>query len=537
MKAEERTITSILTEERCYEIPPYQRPYSWDTENVTQLLEDIWEAYSANDTEYFIGSLITIEHQRDELYEVVDGQQRLTTLNVILAKLRSIIENASVQADLEKRILPRNVYTNKTQNPRLSLRSKDQNFFRKHILEAQEVSEDSRKKLDEPKLHLLENSDVVEAFFKDKTQEETCLFTDYLLRKVYVVFVSTDSWKSAYRLFNVLNARGLSLSNADLIKNSLFSRLTQNDRSPDLETNWIELEEEIGIDKLDLFFSHHLTTLNAARAKGTLHEEMEKHICTDPFVFVAGILTSAKNYTRIVELDFEEEETRRALRSLRRVAHNEWIPPLLAYLNKSVPELSVEEFIILLEKVTFQNWVRRLSRSARLTIYFKVISKINTGCTADEIREIIKNDANNNEFFSLLDSTVYGKPFDRAVLMRLEEAIQDNSVSKSYSGQITIEHVLPQALKDEYWKEHFDELSHEEWIHKLGNLTLLSGRKNYRAQYYSFDRKKKIYNERNNKVSFDLTKEICEVDDWHLPVLEERHNKLMELSREIWTIN
>ena len=65
MKAEERTISNILTEQICYEIPPYQRPYSWEKENVQQLLDDVWESYTENDSEYFIGSLITIERDRD----------------------------------------------------------------------------------------------------------------------------------------------------------------------------------------------------------------------------------------------------------------------------------------------------------------------------------------------------------------------------------------------------------------------------------------------------------------------------------------
>jgi Protein of unknown function DUF262 len=95
MKAEERTISNILTEQLCYEIPPYQRPYSWEKENVQQLLDDIWEAYASNDNEYFIGSIITIERERDRRYEVVDGQQRLTSLNLVLARLRDRILSAS----------------------------------------------------------------------------------------------------------------------------------------------------------------------------------------------------------------------------------------------------------------------------------------------------------------------------------------------------------------------------------------------------------------------------------------------------------
>ena len=113
MKAEERTISQILTEQICYEIPPYQRPYSWEKENVQQLLDDLFEAYEAEDKEYFIGSLITIEREKDRLYDVVDGQQRLTTLNLILARLRDHIDNTKVKEDLHQRLLPTDPYRGK----------------------------------------------------------------------------------------------------------------------------------------------------------------------------------------------------------------------------------------------------------------------------------------------------------------------------------------------------------------------------------------------------------------------------------------
>ena len=96
MEAAERTISQILTEEIRYEIPPYQRPYSWEKGNVEQLLEDVWEAYKAKDEEYFIGSLITIEREKGRRYDVVDGQQRLTTLNLVFAKLRDAVDERAM---------------------------------------------------------------------------------------------------------------------------------------------------------------------------------------------------------------------------------------------------------------------------------------------------------------------------------------------------------------------------------------------------------------------------------------------------------
>ena len=218
MQASQRTIAQVLTEQICYEVPPYQRPYSWTRDNVEQLLDDVWEAYVRKDAEYFIGSLITIERERDRLYDVVDGQQRLTTLNLILARLRDHVQEPARSA-LGKRVLPVNELTGEQESPRLTLRRKDQKFFRKHVLDSQPVSPATEAEIraasDAPKLRLMENVNAIDEFCQKHDETTLKGFANYLLTQVYAVFVTTGSLGSAYRLFNVLNARGLALSNAD----------------------------------------------------------------------------------------------------------------------------------------------------------------------------------------------------------------------------------------------------------------------------------------------------------------------------------
>ena len=540
MKAEERTISKILTEDITYEIPPYQRPYSWEIDNVRQLLEDMWEAYEGKEYEYFVGSLITVEKEKDRRYDVVDGQQRLTTLNLVFASLRNRIADDAAKAELEKRILPRNVFTKEAEKPRLFLRTDDRELFQRHVLEARPLTTKDRAGLTTPQRHIVENLETVDAFWNDKAQQTLGLFANFLLSKVYVVFVTTSSLASAYRLFNVLNARGLPLSNADLIKNELFSRLADpTGRNADLEQSWLRLEAEVGLERLDAFFGHHRTSVKASKARGNLHEEIQPLIqahAGGPFAFLDEVVASAENYMRIVDGDVADPQAMRALRALQRVEYDEWIPPLLAYLNQPVDGLGEREFLGLLEKITMQNWVRRLGRSARLTVYFQLISAIRERKTADEVREIFRNRAQNAEFLDLLSGEVYRKPFDQAVLLRLEEAAQDESVTKSFSGELTIEHVLPQTPTDPYWSTRFNVDQHREWVHRLGNLALLSGRKNYKAQNFDFDRKKKAYSERNQKVSFDLTKEVSDAAEWALDAIKKRQERLIALAKQTWTI-
>lgn len=543
MEAAERTISQILTEQIRYEIPAYQRPYSWEKGNVEQLLDDVWEAFAANDEEYFIGSLITIEREKGRLYDVVDGQQRLTTLNLVFSRLRDAVDEPA-KSELGRRVLPRNALTGEEETPRLTLRQRDQNFFRRHVLAGQVVPEALRKEVakeqDAPKQRIIDNLEAIDSFLAKHDQKTLKLFANYLLSRVYVVFVTTASWQSAYRLFNVLNARGMALSNADLIKNMLFARLGGDSaRSNDLDEAWLELEEQIGIERLDQFMAHHRSSIVATKARKALHEEFEPLIETaaTPFTFLDELNTSARNYLRVLRNEFDSPAARRAVRSLRRVAFEEWIPPLLAFLNRPVADMPAGEFIDLLERITYQNWIRRLAFTARLTAYFQLITAIRAGRNADDVRAIFRANANDDEFRSLLDGEVYGRPFAQAVLLRLEEADQDESVTKDFGGKITIEHVLPQALKDAYWRERFTDDEHRLWLHRLGNLALLAGIKNYKAQYFPFDRKKKIYAERNNRVSFDTTKPILSADHWTKDLLTARQADLVDRAQRIWSVN
>jgi hypothetical protein len=121
-----------------------------------------------------------------------------------------------------------------------------------------------------------------------------------------------------------------------------------------------------------------------------------------------------------------------------------------------------------------------------------------------------------------LEENIYGRPYAKSLLLKIEDMIQDASVIKSYNGLITIEHILPQTMTDKYWKQRFLDDEHELIVHKIGNLTLLSGRKNSAAQNYNFDAKKEVYLKKHKKVSFDMTKDICALQEWNKDLFNER---------------
>src|SRR3989338_5163223 len=103
-KAEEKSIRNLFQEKISYNIPSYQRQYSWEKDEVEKFCEDILLSYLAKE-EYLLSSIILVENKKDKLYEVIDGQQRLTTISIFLAVLKSFLKKQENITDINNRIL------------------------------------------------------------------------------------------------------------------------------------------------------------------------------------------------------------------------------------------------------------------------------------------------------------------------------------------------------------------------------------------------------------------------------------------------
>ena len=549
MKAEELKIEDVLVQTKTFVIPPYQRPYSWSEDNARQLVEDIFNSMEHGDKEYFIGSLICIQDQQDHYrYEVVDGQQRLTTLTLICAKLSQLIDNNKVKADLQERIVHEDPYSDMPEEPRLKVRKKEYELFVNHIVLGKNSGLPTAPTHTEGLF--INNFKTLDDYLSEFDEATLIRFTRYILRNVYIVFVRTEDFASSYRLFNVLNDRGTPLSDGDLIKNKLFEQAAANHISSEMvEQKWSQLEEIIGIENIDRFLNINTIANKQDKDRVTpkplpaytkrLTEEYDGQVLP----LLSDLLASAKNYQNLREADFEGI-TRKYVRSLN-LLQDEWFPAVLAFFNRASREecFSVQDintFLSAFEKVFYQGWIRKLIKSKREMMYFEVLTRINLGHDIQFIIEGINMYADNADFAHHIQGDLYEPSpskvqMVRAVLLRLEEEMQDDSVEKSYH-RISIEHILPQNRREPYWQERFSEDSHAQLVQKLGNLTLLGGAKNSSAQNYSFPKKLESYARHNKKVSFDLTKEICDLDDWTQENIEDRQDRLVNQCLSLWSV-
>ena len=192
----------------------------------------------------------------DNIFEVVDGQQRLTTLSLILTQMKEKIKHQGVKDDLQKRVLPIDVYSDEPDEPRLVIRKKENSLYSQYILQGK--IDYKPEKPTSTELTFLENNQTILDYLDNMSESRLKNFAKYILQNVYIVFVKTDNFTSSFRLFNVLNNRGLPLSNADLLKNSLFEAASNNKKnSKHVEDAWNEIESMIGGNKLDKFLTFH----------------------------------------------------------------------------------------------------------------------------------------------------------------------------------------------------------------------------------------------------------------------------------------
>jgi len=571
MEAKEYKILDILTENKKYIIPSYQRPYSWNAEQAEQLIRDIHESFLEESEEYFIGSLICIDKGKNE-YEIVDGQQRLTTLSLIFAKVRDLISNEKIKSDIQKRILPIDVFSDRPQEPRLKIRKKEEDLYNNYILQGNKDYLPEEKNRTHTEALFVHNFQTIGEYIDKEIMKEDELknLTKYILENVYIVLVKTENFASSYRLFNVLNTRGLSLKQSDLLKNRIFEIAETHNKtnktqtknhisSNKIEQYWEEIEDIVGIEKMDEFLILHEISRKRNRNKAVAVSKISEHFSEqiekeksendgysgDVIEFVLELKKSAENYHKIVSKSFDNNIYRifQCLDNL----YPEWIPPMLAFLNKAGQKSSklslddFEKFVVVFEKCYLHRWFSKFTKSQREVICYDAVANINTDLDLDRIFEKLKYYASNDNFLTYIKGDIYEPNSNRMklvryVLLRIDQEMQDSSVSKTYHDKITIEHILPQSMKDQYWQDRFSGQEHSDWVNKLGNLTLINGYKNSKAQNDNFYKKMDIYKEKNKRPSFDIAKDVLDYSEWNLSNLQKRHDSLLKIATNIWLV-
>lgn len=549
ISADKLVIKDIFCDDYLFTIPNYQRPYSWEEEHCLQLLDDI-HSFAFRDEDfndlppYFLGSAVIIKRPTERNAQIVDGQQRLSTLTILLSCLRYVIEEKENKDTISEFIFQKeNKLKGTSATYRLKSRKRDQDFFNKLIQDEKGLIEYYKDPnfitpVNDAQSQMLTNAKaLLEEFQKKKyTQDQLEHIATYIIQKCVIVIVASTDEEMAFRIFNVLNDRGKDLTIADILKSEILEKIVEKEQEKYTE-KWEDCETKLGINNFKDFFSHLRAIYAKKKAEKSILVEIREYVkpTNNPKDFIEKVLIPFSDaYLNIIKQDFQAtqfaEEINDLFGKLKRVAHTDWIPSAIFFIAKypSSPE-NIKNYLLQLEKVTLSMEGMKNSLNERLERFAKINAKIENGSNLyDSASELMLQKQDREYIISSLKSPdIYGKRMVKPVLAKIEEQMNDSSITINFDS-LSIEHILPQTPTDVYWTSRFITDERIKKTNNLGNLSLITVRKNSQAKNYEFKTKINVYFKADGKASnLAMVNDLLNYPEWKPENISERNIRLL----------
>jgi uncharacterized protein with ParB-like and HNH nuclease domain len=552
----EHPLKKIFSDEFDFIIPPYQRPYSWTTEHSGELYDDLLNFMqdsktNKEDDPYFLGSIVLIKREGDPRAEVIDGQQRLTTLTILFAAILEKLTGQQRDAVAKYINEPGDPAEDLEAKPRLALRERDREFFRKYIQtegKLEKLIEKNPEELTDPRKNMVLNAKLFVERLEDIDAAKAFELAKFIVNRCFLVAVATPSMHSAFRIFTVLNDRGMDLLATDILKSDIIGTISGDDQDAYTE-KWEETEDELGRDGFNELFAHIRMTRLRAKPQKMLLDDFRKLVIEkskDRKKLIDDVIVPyAETYDTIRKAAYEgahkAEKINRLLRWLARIDNVDWVPAALIYLQKNREDgEAIYKFLKALERLAASMFIRRCDINTRIERYARLMDAIDEDTVWDEDSPLSLSKTEKRDTKQALDGEVYNVNHNvrSYVLLRLDGLVGDAAASYDHKV-ITVEHVLPQTVdpNSEWATTWPEEEVRAQWVHRLGNLLLLSRRKNSEAQNYDFAKKKEKYFKGKNGVStFAITTGVLKEDEWTQEIVEQRQEEMTTKLNDVWDL-
>jgi len=531
-----------------YQVPDYQRPYSWGDEQVEQLWDDIYSAMESRDESYFLGAMILIK-TKDGYFEVVDGQQRLTTLTILFCVIRDLYGDKLKKLDKELISSIQDAIKSLVKGKhRLKLITQlhYQNEFEQEILRRVKFPTTTLTKEQKEQKKFI-NAALI---FKQKLEEiekkggieKIKRFAEFLLKNVEMITITCTKQNYAIKLFQILNTRGLDLNPADLVKSYLYSRLEGENERQQFISTWREIETlskqmEEDITDLLTYYEYYLLAQNPKRS---LYEELtNKFKKRNPNEIVY-------EFKRFIDCFNEICQTENKLMFSFWYLPNQVFWKAILTTAKYENYQDFKQLCEILRKCYYSYWIAGYTTTKIKQLSFNIIGWIKEKRSLKDIKKEIDAKMRDDDVIKWmtesLNDDVYGKPWLKPLLILIEyEQTDDSKITyiHPWERNLHVDHILPEkwvSVKD--WKKKWNEAQADKWLNKLGNLTLLSGRKNIRASNNPFGEKKKIYKGKgfDGTTAFVITQRIIDEKDWTEESVKKRQQWMIEQIENIFGV-
>ncbi len=543
LEAHEVPLYKVFSSDYDFRIPDYQRPYAWQEEQAVQLLTDLDEALDRGSEEpYFLGSVVLVKDMGTAVADVIDGQQRLTTLTILLSVLRDVTEDEELRAELDRMVVePGRKVLGLATKPRLALRSRDAAFFKKYVQDRGAVPTllalaENALKTDAQRA-VQTNARGLHRIVSVWSEDRRLALAQILSHRTFLVIVSTPDLDSAHRIFSVMNSRGMDLSPTDIFKARIIGDLKPA-AAEECAARWEDAEEALGREGFADLFLHLRMIYAKKRGEKELLKEFPDQVLSlylpdRAEEFVNEVIEPyAEAYAQIRDRNYSAaigaEKVNAWFKRLAQLDVNDWRPAALwALRNHGGDPEWLDEFFRALERLAASMFIRRVYSTPRVTRYAELLRQLDQGQGLSSPAFHL-NAGEKAETRARLDGDVHPK-IRRYVLLRLDELLAASQGVTYDHALITVEHVLPQNPKlASQWTRLFDGYQRAHWTDRIGNLVLLNRTKNSQAGTYDFATKKaKYFTGRTGSVPFALTSQVLQQTKWTPKVLEQRQKELV----------
>lgn len=542
-------------------IPVYQRNYTWGKDDCKQLLNDVEAISSDIKKTHFIGSVVHVKHSDGNI--IIDGQQRITTISILLLAIRNAIRDGKIAADnnmlvqeIEYSFLINQFSTNQDRRMKLKPFRDDCKAFDALFGEAEELLPDSK---------ITENY----LYFYNRLFEEGAdarqLF-NAIKRLVFVkITLEPDHGDDAQQIFESINSTGVRLSESDKIRNFVLMNLDAATQEDYYNNYWLKIEQNTG-SKMEDFVRDYLTIFcKAIPNKNAVYAKFKEYTASDFHDDIRPLLESLKNYSEIYKsikrCQVGSVRSNTIMSNLEQLDITVTYPFLMAYFDycKEVNLSSDETERILqaMESFLFRRIMSGYYNTGLNKVFYNIHHRIlkmqhSDWRYSDVFIYLLQHGIsywvfpNDDSFVQSFETReVYKmRPHYRLYLFTsLEESLNKEAAGvqkKIEDGILSIEHIMPQTLTPD-WREElgpdFTEEDYERWIHNIGNLTLTA----YNSEYSN----RKFVEKRDGVPSIPemkgfkdscvaMNKDVSLCEHWTVKEISERCKRIAEQATKIW---
>lgn len=537
-------------------MPEYQRSYAWTEDEVSQLWADLVDAIANNRPEYFVGPIVVKNNPSGE-NELIDGQQRITTMLIIVSVLRSIFrENGEPKrADLlttryfgDEDIVTLQIIDKFKMNEENGATYRD--FISKEVGESI-IKTELLKHQKKHSNHLLLNAyltmqTLVRKYMGDVFSSSRLLGVVALLEeKVKVLVLSVNDEADAYQIFETLNDRGRSLDTLDLLKNHLFSKAKSS--LHEVKHKWTIVKENLlDSDPKNRFLSHFWTSLHGRSSSSGLFRAMRDGTSTaqEAVLFANQLADSSRIYEALHSGSSplwgdHPSETRKNIDVLRLLDAQQALPILLAAFDKFSPDEFRKLTKLMVVMAVRYNFIGEERTGVAANYYSDIPKPIRMGQITKtsqvfmRLKAIYPSDASFSDAFKV--KTVTDSKRARYLLAEIENSQSaSEKIVNSDPDYVNLEHILPKNI-NQHWNPLETQVSSDEhrfYVNRLGNLALVPKEKNKKGGAKSFVEKKfEIF---SKCKEFSTTFKIIDYDAWNRSAIESRQAMLAGLAVQAW---